>query len=422
MKPNRWPCRPRLSTCQSLPSRHRVASHALAFAVMAAVISAACHSTAFAVTIAGQYEFTYIAEAKDYPNSTFYTFKGAPTITADGTVVFAATRSGADPAIWGIFASRGGAVETILDTTGPFKKMEDIAVNDQGDVAFWGYMDDGTKGIYKTDGTTWTTIADRGDGFYSLHNPVINNAGQVAFQTKTNSSSDNVTTRRGDGGPLTTIADDSGQFSDFFGPPSINNSGEVAFRATLRAGGEGVFISDGTTTATIYDTNDDTHGDFSSISYPVLNDAGQVAFLGTLDGVSGFYRGDGGPVDVIADTAGPIHSIFAAPTMSDDGDAAFIADTDHFSMGGIGIFTGPDVFNDRVIQSGEMFGYDVRGRALGHGLNDAGQIAMIVRLDTPDSGSSPEDFIVLATPAPEPASALLMVSSLVGLAGLLRRR
>jgi hypothetical protein len=49
----------------------------------------------------------------------------------------------------------------------------------------------------------------------------------------------------GRGGPLTTVVDTSGAFSDL-GDPSINDAGRVAFWAALDAGGQGVFSITGT--------------------------------------------------------------------------------------------------------------------------------------------------------------------------------
>jgi hypothetical protein len=60
---------------------------------------------------------------------------------------------------------------------------------------------------------------------------------------------------------FTKLEDTSGSFLGF-GFTSINDVGTVAFWATLDAGGNGIFSSDGTTTTTIADNS----GPFSSVN------------------------------------------------------------------------------------------------------------------------------------------------------------
>ena len=78
--------------------------------------------------------------------------------------------------------------------------------------------------------------------------------------------------------------------------------------------------------------------------------------------------------------------------------------------GGRGIYTGPDILNDKVISTGEtLFGQSLTsvgpGGIYGKTFNDAGQVAFLYTLSNGAQG------IALATPVPEPRSAraLLLV-------------
>ncbi len=78
--------------------------------------------------------------------------------------------------------------------------------------------------------------------------PAVNGAGAVAFQAWTSAGVEGIF--GGGGGNVTTIASNAaGTPFDFFGPglaagPLIDGDGDVAFKAYLKAGGQGIFLSE----------------------------------------------------------------------------------------------------------------------------------------------------------------------------------
>jgi hypothetical protein len=115
--------------------------------------------------------------------------------------------------------------------------------------------------------------------------PSINELGQIAFQTTRGSFPSSVQGLflSNPNGTFSTIVDDaSGEFDAFF-DPSLNLFGRVAFQAFKTVAGEqviGIFTSRGGPVTTVAD-NSGRFGAakaFSSFGEPSLNDFGQVAF------------------------------------------------------------------------------------------------------------------------------------------------
>ena len=127
----------------------------------------------------------------------------------------------------------------------------------------------------------------------------INDSGTVAFGVRPLDQFDNVISQQNDiiftnnGGSSTTIADTSGPFKSFW-DPAINNAGTVAFFGTLDTGGSGIFTGADPITNKVITLGDSLFGskvvslDFSTKG---LNNSGQLAFLATFeDGTSGIFR------------------------------------------------------------------------------------------------------------------------------------
>jgi len=127
----------------------------------------------------------------------------------------------------------------------------------------------------------------------------INDNGTVAFGMRPLDQFDNLISLQNDiiftsnGGSSTTIADTSGSFKSF-GNPAINNAGTVAFFGTLDTGGSGIFTGADPITNKVIALGDSLFGskvvslDFSTNG---LNNSGQLAFLATFeDGTSGIFR------------------------------------------------------------------------------------------------------------------------------------
>ena len=226
----------------------------------------------------------------------------------------------------GIFRGTGSEVMQIAldgqlapDGSNPFFSFDSPTINNQGEVAFIGNLDDGIpiddKGVFRSNANTMTQIArigqmtPSGDGrFEEFQGPSLNDAGQTAFLANIADDSCRFCYVEGifraDGGVLTRIArsgesvpDGNGEFS-YFEFPSLNNAGQVAFFAKLAetSGGtddEGIFRGDGNTLTQIVRKGQpvpDGNGNFSDFwiaDWPTINEAGDVAFLAKLTNTTG---------------------------------------------------------------------------------------------------------------------------------------
>jgi hypothetical protein len=98
--------------------------------------------------------------------------------------------------------------------------------------------------------------------------------------------------------------DGNGAYSSF-SAPVLNDEGQAAFFAQLdfTSGGttddSGLFLGSGGSVPNVQiaregQTSPDGNGDFSSFTFPLLNNSGEVAFIGSLAGTSGGTTDDGG--------------------------------------------------------------------------------------------------------------------------------
>ena len=134
---------------------------------------------------------------------------------------------------------------------------------------------------------------------------------------------------------ISTVVDNTGQFSSFGSSPTINSSGAVAFQAYRDNGSQGVFAASGGMITTIADTS--AYGAFNQGAS--INDKGTVVFAGA--------QKDFNP----------------------------------------GIFTGPDPVLNKVIGYGDsLFGGTVTNLGFFRGLNNNNDIAFVYRLDTKVDG------------------------------------
>jgi hypothetical protein len=126
---------------------------------------------------------------------------------------------------------------------------------------------------------------------------------------------------RGNGGPLTTIADSELGFGLAFnslGSPSINASGDVAFHGAFDSS-RGIYVGDGAVIVPIARTfGPDPWAVI--LSDAVLNDGGQVAFSGSREpGSLAYVRADGGTFTEI----GPSSPFPSNPAINAAGQVAF---------------------------------------------------------------------------------------------------
>jgi hypothetical protein len=176
---------------------------------------------------------------------------------------------------------------------------------------------------------SFVNIASSRDNFSLIQGGAINNHGTVAFQGVRAGVAGIYS---GNGGPITTIADTAGSFSDVGSSASINDGGLVAFAATLDTGVKGIFTGTGGSTTPIVDNS----GPFDSFDPPIINTNDLVAFSAQFDnGNSGIYVINGGTLTPIATLGGAETFIaFDPPTMNNLGTVAFLG---YRSFGGMGL-------------------------------------------------------------------------------------
>ena len=128
--------------------------------------------------------------------------------------------------------------------------------------------------------------------------------------------------------------------------PALNALGQVAFRA-LTSGGEGVFAMRGGMLQPVARTGDRVPsgaGMFASLGSPGVNDEGEVAFFGSIDGTMGVFATRRGRLTKLAQIGEPVPrgssgETFTAfdgsiPLLNNAGDVAFRGLFD----GGEGVF------------------------------------------------------------------------------------
>lgn len=358
------------------------------------------------------------------------------SINEAGAVAFYAQSGVGNNTRYSIFTSSGGSLTTIASTDPLFGEVSDfdsLMINDAGTVAFRGIIGPftGRSGvrIYTGSGGALTTIAEFAspsqDDIFSTPHLRVNNAGTVVFHANNFHGGSGIYT--GNGGAITTIADLSSMGYDYFSDLRINDAGTVAFSAGHINGNPetGIFTGNGTLLTTIADSN----GDFSNVSRPSLNDAGNVAFLVNripeAGGGSGIYVGNGGTPALIADTNGPLFSDLRMPnggghTINNAGTVVF---TSAMDAGGWGLFAAVAGVESPVtlMKRGDPFlGSTVdRFSFLPSGLNDKNQLAFTYRLEDNRIGVALATIVV-----PEANTFTLVFSSLVFSLGIiyLRRR
>ena len=222
------------------------------------------------------------------------------------------------------------------------------AINDRGQVAFWGVDSSLEAGIFVGDGSLLKPIADTSGEFSFLGvGPAINDRGTVAFLAGLDSGDAGYFT--GNGKTTTLIADSSGRFNfqriptldNLFGEPVINDRGRVAFRADLDRGGKGIFLNtndrirtiaaprSGLTTFGITpDINSRGTVVFLAGTVPVpgsIEVEGQTIPIAELFQNAGIFTTRGNNLRTIADTSDGFALFSSSPAINDRGTVAFVA-------------------------------------------------------------------------------------------------
>jgi hypothetical protein len=305
-----------------------------------------------------------------------------PSINSSGTVVFAASIGGGQT---GIFTGNGGALTTIvLGGVGNYHVSSFVGINDSDLVTVRVSENISEEGIYTGDGGPLVLVAVTDENPYQVTElPFINAPGQVVFYGVVVGGTSGIY-RAQSFGNYTTIADTSGSFVSFTGRASLNDGGTAAFYANGDTV-SGIYTGDGGALTTIVETD----ATFTSVgSVMSINDDGTVAFFAGNVSKQGIYTGNGGPLTPVADTDGDFMLFtFGDACINNNGSVAFIATTD---SGSKGIFTGPDVAAEKVIQVGDpLFGSTLSylPNLIGpRAMNDDGDIAFVYYLDDERTG------------------------------------
>jgi hypothetical protein len=235
--------------------------------------------------------------------SSFDTFNsGSLSINAGGTVAF--TGEASDQSL-GVFTGKGGSITTIASSGATFYGFSShTSINDAGTVAFSAILASRSSvGAFTGSGAAVTTI-------FSINNPntavlgipAVNSAGRVAFAAQRDAVLTGIYT--GNGGPLTTVVDNTGASGLFLGglgaslgAVGIDGRGNVVFGAVPKSGGtQGLFSGPDPLADKVIALNDMLDG--ARVSYlgfgpNGMNEGGQFAFFASLsDGRQEIFRAD----------------------------------------------------------------------------------------------------------------------------------
>ena len=267
---------------------------------------------------------TTVADASDFPEF------NSPSISKNGTIVFAAREAGSGPGL-AILAWRNGVLTKVVDKTdGPFIDLNTLpALSERNVVAFWGRLADG---------------------------------------------SDVIATRSVDGGPINVIASAARGVVPNSQAPDINARGTVVFTgAPLPQGGDAVIVADARGVTVLVDSSGPFHV-FSNAA--TINDSGTIAFHANLDsGSKGVFkissRAEIRPVALDGDVLRDPHR----PAINSRGEVAFMATIVGGTGGEVGIFTGPNAETDKVVTRGDTIDdFTIGALEFFKGLNDKGEI------------------------------------------------
>lgn len=401
------------------------------------------------------------------PSGGNYANLGDPVLNGAGQVAFTANLTGGSSTA-GVFAGAPGSMQavalqgTAAPAGGNYSSFSGSHVlNGAGQVAFFANLTGGssTTGVFEGAPGSIQAVALKGaaapagGNYLGFGVPVLNGTEQVAFGASTTGGSSTAGVFVGAPGfmqaaALQAAAAPAGGNYSTFTNPVLNGAGQVAFLANLSGGSstQGVFIGapGSVQAAALVGTAAPAGGNYGTFTNPVLNGAGQVAFLANLTGGSstaGVFAGAPGSMQAAAvqGTAAPAggnYNAFSSPGLNGAGQVAFFA-----TLTGAGITTandgalfagrpgdlaqivregdsvdvdpGPGVANRTVAASGINFlisgGQDGRGVSF----NDDG--TLIYRLTFTDGSSG-----VFTSSVPEPTGLLTLAAA--ALAASLRRR
>ncbi len=339
-------------------------------------------------------------------------FGGVPSINDGGTVAFRAATTGEDVVV---LRGNGGELTTIASVN-----IDDLLgidgarfpIDAAGNVVFLGTAGNERPTIFRGSGGALTSLFQTNDGFTGLFDPFVSPGGNVVFGATQSQGGTAIFTGPG-GGEIGFLVGAGDEVFDEVGAlPSVNDAGVVAFVGTMsEGGGRQLFVgSPGSGDFPVIATGIDTDA-FGNLS---VNDAGQVAFINGLPAPDqrGILIGQSGsdPTTFVSVANG--FQTFgqagedSSPIINTLGNVAYLAVT---QGGSSGILTGPNPDTSMLIQEGDpLLGSNVAFLRFG-GFNAAGQIAFRANL------LDGREVIVVGTPTAA-ASADLSITNVVSVA------
>lgn len=358
-----------------------------------------------AASQAAGYDFTTIVDSTSGLNPDFNSH-GQRKINDNGEVTFLATPSFAT---YRIYKGSGGALTQISGLFG-MNRPSNGAIANSGEVVFTAAPESFSNGIYRGSGGAITTVVT-GDqntntvgtkrAFFATS---VSNSGLIAYQGNWQVCSGNPVSCTSavngyyalSGQSIVTLAEEGGvwQASRTYAPV-INDAGQVIFTMSSAVDGNTHLLRyDGGSLTTI-------DNDFSGSKGYSMNNAGDIA---TAEG-SAVTVYSNGVTTTFASTADGFASLMKVGTgevsINDSGQIAFYGRVSQFAGNPVnwnGVYTGPDIANDRVLVWGDnLFGHTIGDIQL-LGLNNAGQMLLSVAAQ----GGNPWRALVVATPTPAP--------------------
>jgi hypothetical protein len=324
-----------------------------------------------------------------------------PCLSPTGAVAFQATLPSGGS---GLYLAEANTVHCLFELGfGPFSHFYSHPdLNQSQALCFYATLPNRVAGVYLSEGKQLTPLAETGKVFEEIGplGPTLNENGEVAFRANLKNGQAGIFKASAQHG-LSEIAKTGEDFSGFQGLPVISSSGEVLFRADLKNGKAGLFYWRSGQMMPLILTGEKCA---ELGAFPAWNAAGQVVFAATLhSGESGIFRLQ---TDQPSQTLKQIFSIasgfshFRGALVNKAGKIIFFATP---RGGQLGLFTGPDPVQDKLIGIGdswqaakvtEKMAEKVTDFALNAvSFNQQGQIALRIKL------SNGQGLILRADPA-----------------------
>jgi hypothetical protein len=350
-------------------------------------------------------------------------FDRPPVLNASGQVAFFADLTGASSTS-GVFAGTPGSIQAaaLKNAAAPggsyyYSFTYAPTLNSAGQVAFWADLTDAGgsgifgSGIYVGEPGSVRAAAVQGTAAPSGGNytgfggvPLLNGSGQVAFKGYMTGGSSAQGLFVGAPGSVQAVAlsgsaaPAGGNYSNFPGYGAFNPSGRMAFVADLTGGSstQGLFagVPGNLQAVAMQGSSAPAGGNFGALSVPVINAAGQVAFLAHLTSglsASGIFAGAPGSLQAVAlqgaaAPSGGNYSSFsisdAFPVLNAAGQIAFRTNLNGGTSTS-GIFAGTPGSLHAIVLEG-MLAPAGNGAAfsgfIGYAINGLGQVAFVGNL------------------------------------------